>query len=142
MEYSRRDLALLPLLAAASASTASAAGTPLPSKTYLFEDLPVKTNGQNRSRAVLDGETHSGFAIDMHMTELGPGEAPHPAHHHAHEEMVMIHEGTLEVTISGRGVKLGPGSTAYVASNEEHGWRNAGTTRALYFVLALGRVKS
>ena len=35
--------------------------------------------------------------------------------------MIMIHEGTMEVTISGRSAKLGAGSTAYVASNEEHG---------------------
>jgi quercetin dioxygenase-like cupin family protein len=137
MKHSRRDLSLLPLVAVAAARTASA-GTALPSKTYRFEDLTLK----NKSRAVLDGETHSGFAIDMHITELGPGEAPHPPHRHAHEEMIMIHEGTLEVTISGRSVTLGPGSTAYVASNEEHGWRNVGTTRAMYFVLALGRVKS
>src|SRR5260370_26783044 len=133
MKYSRRDLGLLPLVAVAAAKTASAAT--LPSKAYRFEELTLK----NKSRAVLDGETHSGFAIDMHITELAPGEAPHPPHHHAHEEMVMIHEGTLEVTISGRSVKLGPGSTAYVASNEEHGWRNAGDTRALYFVRALRR---
>jgi hypothetical protein len=48
-------------------------------------------------------------------------------------------EGTLEVTISGRSAQLTPGSVAYVASNEEHGWRNVGTGRARYFVLALGR---
>ena len=137
LDFSRRDIGLLPLLAAAAARTAAAAV--LPSKTYLFEDLPVKTNGPNSSRNVLRGETHSGFPIDMHMTELAPGQAPHPPHHHVHEEMIMIHEGTMEVTISGRSAKLGPGSTAYVASNEEHGWRNVGTTRALYFVLALGR---
>ena len=53
--------------------------------------------------------------------------------------MIMIREGTLEVTIAGRSTTLGPGSIAYVASNEEHGWRNVGTTRAQYFVLALGR---
>ena len=53
----------------------------------------------------------------------------------------MIHEGTMEVTISGKSAKLGPGSSAFVASNEEHGWKNAGTGRALYFVLALGREK-
>jgi quercetin dioxygenase-like cupin family protein len=75
----------------------------------------------------------------MHITELAPGLAPHPPHHHAHEEMIMIHEGTLEVTIAGRSTKLGPGSVAYVASNEEHGWRNVSATRARYFVLALGR---
>jgi quercetin dioxygenase-like cupin family protein len=36
---------------------------------------------------------------------------------------------------------LGPGSAAYVASNEVHGWRNVGTTRAQYFVLAIGAKK-
>ena len=141
MDLSRRDLGLISL-AATTAGTAAAAGTPLPSKTYRFEDLPVKDSGKNRSRAVLNGETHSGFPIEMHMTELAPGEAPHPPHHHVHEEMIMIHEGTLEVTISGNAFKLGPGSSAYVASNEEHGWKNVGTTPALYFVLALGRDKS
>jgi quercetin dioxygenase-like cupin family protein len=75
------------------------------------------------------------------MTELGPGQAPHPPHHHVHEEMILIHEGTLEVTIAGRISRLGPGSIAYVASGEEHGWRNVGTGPANYFVLALGQEK-
>jgi quercetin dioxygenase-like cupin family protein len=111
----------------------------LPSKTFNFDDLPVKINGKNKSRAVLNGDTHSGFPIEMHMTELGPGEAPHPPHHHVHEEMLLLKEGTMEVTISGKVTKIGPGSSVYVASNEEHGWHNAGTTNALYFVIALGR---
>ena len=138
MDYSRRDFGiLLPALAVASVATAQ---TPaLPSKTYDFDDLPIRTNGLNKTRAVLDGSTHGGYPVEMHITELAPGLAPHPPHHHAHEEMIMIHEGTLEVTISGTSKKLGSGSVAYVASNEEHGWRNVGTTRAQYFVLALGR---
>ena len=128
---------LVPALAAAGVATAQ---TPtLPSKTYAFDDLPVRNNGANKSRAVLEGNTHGGFPVEMHITELAPGLAPHPPHHHAHEEMIMIREGTLEVTISGKSTKLGPGSVAYVASNEEHGWQNVGTTRAQYFVLALGR---
>jgi len=138
MHYSRRDFGLLlPALAAAGVATAQ---TPaLPSKTYAFDDLPVRSNGANKTRPVLDGNTHKGFSVEMHITELSPGLPPHRPHHHAHEEMIMIREGTLEVTIAGRTTKLGPGSVAYVASNEEHGWRNVGTTRAQYFVLALGR---
>ena len=138
MHLSRRDFVfLLPVLAAVGVTTAQ---TPaLPSKTYVFDDLPVRNNGANKSRAVLDGKTHGGFPVEMHITELAPGLPPHPPHHHTHEEMIMIREGTLEVTIAGRSTKLGPGSVAYVASNEEHGWRNVGTTRAQYFVLALGR---
>ena len=138
MNLSRRDFAFfLPTVAAAGVATAQ---TPaLPSKTYPFDDLPVRNNGANTSRTVLDGKTHGGFPVEIHITELAPGLAPHPPHHHAHEEMIMIREGTLEVTIAGKSAKLGPGSVAYVASNEEHGWQNVGTTRAQYFVLALGR---
>jgi len=137
VNYSRRDLnLLLPALAAAGAAAQNAA---LPSKTFAFADLPVRVTGSNRSRAVLQGKTHSGFPIESHQTELAPGEPPHPPHHHVHEELLLIREGTLEVTISGRSVKLGPGSVAYIASNEEHGWRNVGTVRAHYFVVTLGR---
>lgn len=137
MKYSRRDLGLLlPILAAGGAGAQTAT---LSSKTYSFEQIPVEKSGENRLRPVLDGETHAGVRIELHETELPPGGAPHPPHHHVHEEMILIREGTMEVTIAGRSAKLGPGSVAFVASNEEHGWHNAGTTRAHYFVLAVGR---
>jgi quercetin dioxygenase-like cupin family protein len=137
VKYSRRDLSVL--LGALAAAPGQAQSKVLPSKTYLYEDLPVKANGANRQRAVFKGETHSGFPIDMHETELAPGEAPHPPHHHVHEEMILIREGTMEVTIVGNKTRLGTGSVAYIASNEEHGWRNVGTTRARYMVLAFGK---
>ncbi|MDP8983229.1 MAG: cupin domain-containing protein [Acidobacteriota bacterium] len=133
MSYSRRDLTRL--LPALTLGSGAAQNRTLPSKTWRFEDLELKKN----SRAVLNGETHGGFNIDMHETELPPGESPHPPHHHVHEEMVMIREGIMEVTIAGSVTKIGSGGVAYVASNEEHGWRNVGTTPAHYFVLALGR---
>lgn len=138
MSCSRRDFGLiLPFLTAGS--LAAAEKSTLPSKTYGFESLPVRTDGQNSRRSVLEGATHKGFPIELHITELAPGLAPHPPHQHVHEEMIMIREGTLEVTISGRSTTLGAGSVAYVASNEEHGWRNVGAGRAQYFVLALGQ---
>ena len=56
-----------------------------------------------------------------------------------HEEVFLIREGTLQVTIGGRGFNLGPGSFAYVASNDEKkGVRNAATTHAQDFVFELG----
>ena len=135
MKLSRRDLRIL--LPALVAGGAYAQKGKLSSKTFKYEDLPVKPSGQNRQRAILDGETHTGFGIEMHETELAPGLAPHPPHHHAHEEMMMIREGMMEVTIESKTTRLGPGSVVFVASNEEHGWKNVGTDRAKYFVLAL-----
>lgn len=130
----RRQLALF-----ATALAARAQQPALPSKTYKYEDLPVRPsgNGQNKSRPVLDGKTHTGFRVEMHETELGPGLAPHPPHQHVHEEMVIVNEGTIEVTIGTAVSQLGPGSVAYVESNIEHGWRNIGKTRARYYVLTL-----
>jgi mannose-6-phosphate isomerase-like protein (cupin superfamily) len=138
MDYTRRNLAaVLPLFLAAKAESES---TALTSKGYPFDKLPLKTgkNG-NQTRAVLDGVTHEGCPIELHITNLPPGGAPHPPHHHVHEEMILVQEGTMEVTIEGNKSKLGPGSVAFVHSNEEHGWKNVGDTRAQYFVLAIGK---
>ena len=138
MNLTRRHLRyLVPALLAKAG--ASAEGAALPSKTYRFEDLTPRTNGKNRSWAIQNGKTHTGYPVEMHITELGSGMMPHAAHRHAHEETVVVIEGTIEVTISGKASTLGPGSVAYVASNEEHGWKNVGASPARYFVLALGR---
>ncbi len=137
----RRDLALfLPAVAAAQQNQARQAKSKLPSKTYPYESLPVKSSDNgNRSRNVFDGLTHSGFPVDLHLTDLAPGNAPHAPHRHAHEEIVMIRNGSLDVMIEGKTTRVGPGSVVYVASNEFHGWKNPGPDRAEYFVIALGR---
>jgi mannose-6-phosphate isomerase-like protein (cupin superfamily) len=141
MKLSRRDLtALLPALAAAQMAPPPAKDKPvLASKTYRFEDLPVVVNGENQTRAVFIGETHTGFPVDLHITELGPGQAPHPSHHHVHEEVLMLQTGQLDVTIKDKVTHATAGSVVYVNSNEEHGWKNPGPGRARYFVMAIGR---
>jgi quercetin dioxygenase-like cupin family protein len=141
MKVTRRHLAaLLPALAAAqTAAPQPKVRTKLASKAYRFEDLPEKVSGQNKSRNVFDGLNHAGVQLDIHITELGPGQMPHAAHHHVHEEMVMLQSGQLDIAIEGKVTRVGPGSVVYVNSNEEHGWKNPGTEPAKYFVLAVGR---
>ena len=136
MNISRREACgLIPALLA---SSSFAADTTIPSTSWRFEDLPVKSGNGATVRHILQGKTHTGFDLEMHETDLAPGAMPHPAHHHAHEEMFLIREGTVELIIAGRASRLGPGSAAYVASNEEHGIRNVGSTHAQYYVIALG----
>ena len=140
MKLSRRDLAaLLPALAAAQTASQSKVSPTLKSKAYRFEDLAVNVNGQNRSRDVFNGKNHDGFPVDIHITDLAAGQAPHAAHHHVHEEIVMVQTGMLDVTIEGKVTRVTPGSVVYVNSNEEHGWKNPGPERAQYFVMAIGR---
>lgn len=142
MNYTRRDLSLLlPALAATASAQTSAEKAPpkkLPSKAYVFEELHTKQNGENVGRAVLNGATHTGYPVELHITELAAGQAPHPPHRHAHEEILMLRTGQLEVTMDGETTRLTPGSVVYVASNDLHGWKNPGPERAQYFVIALG----
>lgn len=139
MTYSRRDLALLFPALAGAASAAPDDPNVLPSAAWKYEDLQVKKSGQNESRNVFKGVTHANFPIDMHLTKIAAGSAPHPPHKHVHEEMVMLRTGNLDVTIEGKTTRITPGSIVYVHSNEMHGWTNPGPGNAEYFVLAMGR---
>jgi quercetin dioxygenase-like cupin family protein len=143
VKYSRRDIALLlPALAAAKGQDQSSAKKEdkklIESRVYRYGDLPVTTNGPNQSRQVFDGATHTGYHVELHLTDLGPGMASHPPHKHAHEEVVMLQTGQLDVTLGSVTTRVEAGSVVWAASNQEHGVRNPGPGRAQYFVIALG----
>lgn len=140
MDCSRRDFGLLlPALSAAAAAQQKNAPQQLACKVYPYADMPVRVNGENKSRAVLDGLTHTGYHVDLHMTELGPGQSPHAPHQHVYEGMVMLKNGALDVTFNGQTSRAAAGSVLFIASNILHGWRNPGPETAEYFVIALGR---
>src|SRR5579872_1558408 len=123
MNTTRRDLALLlPALSAIAAAQnkkgddtkKSAAELPtLKSYVTRFEDLPSRPNGMNISHPVFDGLTHGGFRVEMHETELGPEQSPHPPHRHSHEEILMIWEGALDYTVNGKTTRVGPGGFGF-----------------------------
>ena len=141
MNCTRRSLALLiPALAAAQEHPQSspAGKGVLPSKSYAFDSLEGRQTATIKSYQILTGNTHSGYLLDLHESELPGGMAPHPPHRHVHEELLFIREGEMEVTVNGQTTRLGPGSCAYLASNDLHGYRNPGTVPSKYFVLAVG----
>jgi mannose-6-phosphate isomerase-like protein (cupin superfamily) len=153
MKCSRRELAvLLPALMTAGAAARRAPQNNAPpadtsveklpklgTKAYRFNDLPVTTSGQNRQRRMFTGKTHTGFKLESHQSDIAPGEVNHPPHQHLREEMMLIREGTMELTVSGQPLKLGPGDVGYIGSNELHNAKNVGSTRAHYFIINLGR---
>jgi quercetin dioxygenase-like cupin family protein len=134
---SRREAALLvPALFALPLRQGGAdVGT---SATFRNEDIAPTVTGPLTSRQMLRTHTHANFRLDLHESELPPGLSPHDPHQHLHEELLLIRAGELDVTIAGRTTRLAPGSAAYFASNQVHGWKNVSSITARYFVLALG----
>lgn len=142
MSMTRREwCSMLPALVipAIPASGASAEqDAAMPSAMYPFEKLAVRTPGNVEVRNVLKGKLATGESLEVHETTLQPGIAPHPPHRHAHSEMWLIREGTVEITVNGVKQELGPGSVGFVESNDEHGIKNVGKAAATYFVVAVG----
>ena len=124
MKCSRRDLGfLLPALVAAGATrldAQQAAAAPaadnsveklpvMKTQQFMYDELPVTTNGKNQQRRMFTAKTHTGFKMESHSSDIAPGEVNHPPHQHLREEMMLVREGTMELTINGKPYRLGPG---------------------------------
>ena len=90
-----------------------------------------------RIRSLLDTTTITLDRLEVHQTTLAPGGSPHPPHRHAHEEMMLVERGTLEVTQEGAVRTAKAGALIFEASGELHGLRNIGADTAVYWVIAI-----
>jgi len=141
MLFTRRDVcSLIPAFMAMGTTLPTSTGQDdsLQSAVFAFDELRVQNSGHVQTRPIMKGKLATGEQIEAHETTLPPDGYPHPPHHHAHSEMWLIREGTVELTINGASHRLGPGGLGFVRSNEEHGIKNVGTGPATYFVVAIG----
>lgn len=138
MEISRRSaVATLLALPALVESFAHADDTKTVLGPTVFEwdqMKPVKT-ATGEVRSLYKGPTATLDQLEMHVSTLDPGLASHPPHRHVNEELIILREGECETLSNGKWVKVGPGSVVFNASNSLHGFRNVGSTPAVYHVI-------
>lgn len=120
-----------------STGTVSGAPKKLRSTVYDWTKLAAIPTKTGERRDIVNAPTATLSRFESHVTTLRANEAPHPSHSHPDEEIVIVKEGTLEVTIDGRVEKVGPGSTIFFASNEPHGVKNGGDTPVTYFIIRI-----
>jgi mannose-6-phosphate isomerase-like protein (cupin superfamily) len=122
-----------------SRGVAAGADTPVKPlmRSQVFDSPSIKPEPTKvgERREVFDAPTATLERFASHITTLKAGEAPHPAHKHPEEELMIVKEGTLEVRLNGAPTRIGAGGMIFCASNEMHGLRNVGKTPATYYVV-------
>jgi mannose-6-phosphate isomerase-like protein (cupin superfamily) len=113
----------------------AATGPLIGSSTFDFAKMAARPTKVGSVRQVCRNATATLDELECHITTLNAGEMPHPPHKHADEEVVILKEGTLEVTLGDRTETVGPGSVIFQASNQMHAVKNVGTTPAIYHVI-------
>ena len=99
-----------------------------------FKAEPTRTGSR---RECFDSPTATLERLECHVTTLNPGQAPHAAHQHPEEEVIIVKEGVLEAMQNGRTNRVEAGGIIFQASNEPHGLRNPGTNQAVYYVVKI-----
>ncbi|WP_460981321.1 cupin domain-containing protein [Spirosoma fluminis] len=108
---------------------------PITSNVYVWKKSPVAKKATSEQRAILEGSTVDFRHIEIHATTLPAHQAPHPGHKHDDEELIIVKEGELTVTIEGKTKTLGIGSVALMMPGDEHAFENKGTSPATYYVM-------
>ncbi|HTB96826.1 MAG TPA: cupin domain-containing protein [Terracidiphilus sp.] len=138
METTRREV-VVGLLALAGAANLKAGGEESPKilgpTVFSWDAMIPKKTATGEVRSLYKGPTATLDQLEMHVSTLNPGMTSHPPHQHINEELIILREGECETLSNGQWVKVGPGSVVFNASNSLHGFRNVGTTPAVYHVI-------
>ena len=144
--YTRRFITLLAVAsliaigASAQAPVAEKRSSVRPAHSLVIpgdSSRAISSSVSARIRSLLDTATTTLDRLEVHQTSLAPGGSPHQPHRHAHDEMMLVEHGTLEVTQEGVVKRAGPGSLILQSSNELHGLKNVSAGTAVYWVIAI-----
>jgi mannose-6-phosphate isomerase-like protein (cupin superfamily) len=80
-----------------------------------------------------DGPTGQLASLTAGSLRLKPGMEPHPPHQHPEEEIMLVTEGTGEISIDGKITKVASGSMMFCGAGTLHGIKNTGKTPLLFY---------
>jgi quercetin dioxygenase-like cupin family protein len=127
----RRDLFQVAALAAFAG--VARADDHLPSVTRSTADAKNTHETFGDLAVYFDGRTDQLKGLTMGSLRLKPGMEPHPPHQHPEEEIMVVAEGTGEISVEGKTTKVAPGATMYCAGGKLHGIVNTGKAPLLFY---------
>jgi (S)-ureidoglycine aminohydrolase len=118
-----------------ASSNVIAQQVPIRADVYRWDSAPVVKKGTSQQRTLLEGTTPAFHHVKVHATTVAAGQAAHPGHQHNDEELIIVKEGQLTVTIAGKVVTLEKGSIALIMPGDEHALSNGGKEPVTYYIM-------
>jgi len=100
--------------------------------------LAQRSSGVGTRRDLFDGPTITLNNMEGHISTLNVGEVSHQPHQHVNEELAILMEGKLDVSINDKHTTAEPGAVIFFASNDWHNVKSIGTVPAKYYVFNWG----
>ena len=119
----------------AAPAAAAAAKKQVLSQVISVAQLARRDTGVGNRRDMFDGPTVTLDTLEGHISVLNPGQTSHAPHQHINEEVIILMEGALDVSINGKISKAEKGDVFFFSSNDWHSVNNTGTVPAMYYVL-------
>ncbi len=127
---------LLPLLFLLYSTNLFAQQDSVAGKVYVFKDMPQTVDNNRIYTPIIKvGHTTHLENFRVHHSTLKPGHPLRPSHtQKTDEELIIVKEGKLSVTINGKNKVLGVGSVLVIMPGDEQTINNLDTTSASYYV--------
>ena len=107
--------------------------------TITLPEVPFAVG--SHSTVVQSQPTTTFVALESHITRIDPGKQTTPDRD-PNDEVCILREGQVEVTVNGVSSRMNAGSLMYWAPTDQRNFRNVGTTRASYLVIRATSDKS
>jgi (S)-ureidoglycine aminohydrolase len=108
---------------------------PLKSGVYSFSDTKKEKKETGFRRSILDGQTVDFKKFELHYTTVKPRLKSHNPHKHITEELIIVKEGEITLTIEGKMHKMIANDVAIIKPGETHGIVNESNKKATYLVM-------
>lgn len=103
---------------------------------YKWDELPITERPDRTGRKILEGYSPHFSFLEIHATTQAKGAKPAPPHTQKNiEELIVVKEGTMKMTIDGESEILHAGSVVLIPPLTEQSMENVGDGELTYYVI-------
>lgn len=127
---------LLSSILYAFAFTAFGQLPPINPGVYCWADRPLKVSDVRESGIFLEGTSPHFDYVKIHATTQNPGAKPGQPHINKDmEELIIVKEGTMKVTIEGQSKIIGAGGVVLIMPQQMQSIENIGNSKLSYYAM-------